>query len=97
MIHVTQAERWRKLSGTGSYTPQGFEQEGFIHACSPEQLSGVLERYYKDQKDLLLLHIDPEKVKAPIKYEMSPSVQEEFPHIYGPLNTDAVIKVEEIA
>ena len=48
---------------------------------------------FKGQRDLVLLYIDPHAVSAEIKYEAPPGSQEAFPHIYGPLNTDAVIKV----
>ena len=44
----------------------------------------------------MLLHIEESKLTAPLKYELAPSVNEEFPHIFGQLNLDAVIKVETI-
>ncbi|RYF79995.1 MAG: DUF952 domain-containing protein, partial [Chitinophagaceae bacterium] len=58
---------------------------------------GVLQRFYKNATGLVLLHIEESKLTAPLKYEPSPSVNELFPHIFGPINTNAVIKIEEIA
>jgi uncharacterized protein (DUF952 family) len=43
----------------------------------------------------LLLTIDPERVTAPIRYDPAEN-GEEFPHIYGPLNIDAVVDVADI-
>jgi uncharacterized protein (DUF952 family) len=53
----------------------------------------------------VLLVIDPQKVQPEVKYEppVNPSTGETesggelFPHIYGALNTDAVIQVEDFA
>lgn len=94
IYHVIAKEDWNKAQETGFYEASSLSSEGFIHMSNKEQVAGVLERYYKDQADLLLLHVDEKLLSAPLKYEIAPSVNEEFPHIYGRLNTDAVVKVE---
>ena len=80
----------------GFYEADSLALEGFIHTSKAEQVQGVLNRYYKNQTDLLLLHIDETKLTALLKYELAPSVNEEFPHIYGSLNLDAVVKTEPL-
>lgn len=46
---------------------------------------------FTEQKDVMLLFIDADKVKTPVKFEAARSGREGlFPHIYGPLNVDAV-------
>ena len=70
--------------------------EGFIHFSKQEQVKGVLERYYKGQIDLLLLQVEESKLTANLKYELALSVNELFPHLFGPLNLDAVITVTEV-
>ena len=48
----------------------------------------MLERYYADvTTPLVLLTIEPELLQAPLK------IEDGFPHIYGALNTGAVIDV----
>lgn len=96
IYHVVSNTNWKKSLGQGFYEAESLSSEGFIHTSKAEQVAGVLDRYYKGQTDLLLLHIDEHKLTAPFTYEFSASVNEEFPHIYGPLNLDAVIKVERI-
>jgi uncharacterized protein (DUF952 family) len=96
IYHVVTASNWQNALQRGFYEASSLAPEGFIHTSKAEQVAGVLERYYKDQNDLLLLHIDETKLTAPLKYELAPSVNEEFPHIYGPLNLDAVVKVESL-
>ncbi len=102
IYHVVTAANWQKALQTAGPGGQGFYEadslalEGFIHTSNAEQVKGVLDRYYKEQTNLLLLHIDENKLTAPLKFELAPSVNEKFPHIYGPLNIDAVTKVENL-
>lgn len=96
IYHVVTALNWQKVMLQGFYEAPSLALEGFIHTSKAEQVKGVLERYYEGQHDLILLHIDETKLTAPLKYELAPSVNEEFPHIYGRLNLDAVTKVENL-
>ena len=93
MIYIVIPQsHWKVALTKGYYESGSLATEGFIHASREEQVKGVLDRYFKNQADLLLLHIDESKLTAELKYELAPSVNEEFPHIFGRLNTDAVIK-----
>lgn len=96
IYHVVTAALWQQALSKGFYEAPSLHTDGFIHSSSAAQVKGVLERYYKDQQHLLLLHIDESKLTAPLKYELAISVNELFPHIFGPLNLDAVIKTAEI-
>ncbi len=96
IYHVVTEANWQNALLQGFYEAESLAKEGFIHTSKAEQVAGVLERYYQDQNNLLLLHIDETKLTAPLRYELAPSVNEEFPHIYGRLNLDAVVKVENL-
>jgi uncharacterized protein (DUF952 family) len=96
IYHVTTKASWQKALADGSYSAPSLESEGFIHNSTEAQVAGVLERYYKNQTDLLLLHIDESKLTAPLKYELAPSVNELFPHVFGPINVEAVVEVVDI-
>lgn len=96
IYHVVTEANWQKALQQGFYEAASLETEGFIHTSKAEQVAGVLERYYKGQSNLLLLHIDETKLTSALKYELAPSVNEEFPHIFGRLNLDAVTKVETV-
>ena len=78
----------------GFYEADSLAIEGFIHASKEEQVKGVLDRYYQNIPDLLLLHIDETKLSCPLKFELAPSVNELFPHCFGAINIDAVVAVE---
>src|SRR5882757_1138225 len=96
IYHVSTAQEWQTAQQQGFYEVASLVTEGFIHCSKMEQVAGVLERYYKDRSGLLLLHIDESKLTASLKYELAPSVNEEFPHIYGRLNLDAVVELEKL-
>lgn len=86
-------------------------QQGFIHAATAGQVAGVAEAFYADvgtgpdtgtdtdadtDTGLVVLAIDPDRLTAPLRYEPVPDAAEPFPHIYGPLNVDAVIGLFEL-
>ena len=77
------------------YIHPSLEAETFIHCATDQQVDGVLDRYFRDQSDLILLSIDEAKLSSPIKYEQSTN-DELFPHIYGPINQEAIIAVHKI-
>jgi len=91
IFHVTTKNEWEAALAVGKYEASSLHSEGFIHLSTKEQVSGVLERYYKGVDNLVLLHVDESLLSAELKYELSPSVNEEFPHLFGALNLEAVV------
>lgn len=95
IYHVVHSDEWNRQLGLSNFTPPDFQHEGFIHCCTKEQLPGVLERYYNGVSGLLLLHLDESKLSSELKYESSTN-NEKFPHLFGPINREAVVKIEPI-
>jgi|GEM_PF-132943 len=95
IYHLTTPARWQQVAEGPDYLSQGFDREGFIHLSTESQVAGVLRRYYRGVPRLLQLHVDEAKLTAPLKYEVATG-GELFPHLYGPLNREAVVWVEEI-
>ena len=96
IYHVTTKQAWAIALQKGFYESPSLATEGFIHNSTLPQLEGVLHRYYANQKDLLVLHIEESHLSSPLKYEFATSVNEFFPHIFGPINLNAVNKIEEL-
>jgi uncharacterized protein (DUF952 family) len=88
IVHICGTHAWAEAQRAGEYRPASLESEGFVHASQPEQALQVANRFYAGQVDLLLLWIDPQHLRASIRYE--PADGELFPHIYGAVNLDAV-------
>lgn len=80
----------------GTYEPESLQTEGFIHASPVQQLSRVANKYYRQHANLCVLTVDPALVKAAIQWETITN-GDQYPHIYGPLNMDAVIAVNRTA
>ena len=91
--HLIDRESWDEARSKGEHRPESLVSEGFIH-CSrdEEQLLRVAHRLYPGREDMLVLELDMERLEAPVKREPSRS-GEIYPHIYGPLNLEAVEKV----
>lgn len=96
IYHITTQPEWNAAQEKGNYESASLKEEGFIHCSLQEQVPGVLERYFKGKNDLVKLTIETDKLKSQLIYEWSPSIADTFPHIYGPINTDAVVAVEKI-
>jgi uncharacterized protein (DUF952 family) len=79
--------------GTGrrEYRPPSLETEGFIHASRPEQIMGVTNRFYRGNPELLLLVLDLRRLHAEVRWETADG--EVYPHVYGPINLEAIAAV----
>jgi uncharacterized protein (DUF952 family) len=90
--HLVPAEHWHASDPARDYTPERFLDEGFIHTThDPVEVAAVGNRYYReDPRPYVLLHVETKRVRAPIMIE-DPGGR--YPHIYGPLNRDAVVAV----
>ncbi len=93
IYHITRAGEWERARGGRFYQPAGFEAEGFIHCCEADFIETVGNRYFRGQSGLVILCIDPGKVRASIRYEDLVGGGVLFPHVYGELNVDAVVEV----
>lgn len=96
IFHLTYKEAWETARPTGEYAAPSLAEEGFIH-CSKDipQLIKVAARLYPGEISLMVLDVDLDKLKAPIKHEPSRS-GEIYPHIYGMLNADAVVRERDL-
>ncbi len=78
----------------GEYKCESLENEGFIHFSLVNQVLETANRHYHATNGLVLLKINVERLSTTLKFETAPW-GESFPHLYGPLNLDAVEKVFE--
>ena len=96
IYHIAEAADWEQAQRQGEYTMstrgRTLADEGFIHASTAEQVPLVASAYYQGVPDLVLLIIYTERVRPELRYERVPGQPDPYPHIYGPLNLDAVIE-----
>lgn len=92
IFHITSVPQWEQAQLAGIYQGDTLASEGFIHCSTLSQVIGVANRYFAGQANLVLLCIASEQVQAEIKHEAIAG-DETYPHIYGPLNLDAITQV----
>ncbi|TAG88774.1 MAG: DUF952 domain-containing protein [Oscillatoriales cyanobacterium] len=93
IFHIAKSQQWEEAKQLKSYRGDTLESEGFIHCSTLPQIVRTSNKFFAGQTGLLLLWIDSGKVQAEVKYE--PAAGDDYPHIYGPLNVDAVLQVIE--
>jgi uncharacterized protein (DUF952 family) len=104
IYHITSRSAWIEARERGDYRAESLSTEGFIHCSTEEQVLPVAHQYFEGQNDLVLLVIESALLKPNLKWEPPaegappPGVPEGdlFPHIYGPINLDAIVKVLDI-
>ncbi len=96
LIYILCAPAVYEAAGrAGEYAPDSLALEGFIHASPANQLTRVANKYYQANESLCVLTIDENKVSVPVKWETI-SNGDVYPHLYGPLNMDAVVHVHSV-
>jgi uncharacterized protein (DUF952 family) len=91
IVHITTRAAWEAARAGGTaYAPPSLASEGFIHLSTVDQVLAVAAARYAGTPDLVLLCIAADRVSAPLRYETSDRGAERFPHLYGPLDLDAV-------
>ena len=102
IYHVALAAEWEAAHEAGRYTTstrgRSLAEVGFIHCSHEDQWRQVRRDVYGDETaPLVLLVIDPERLTAPLRVEDVAGSDAPFPHLYGPLNLDAVVEVWDLA
>ena len=90
ILHITEREAWEAAQREGVYRSASLATEGFVHCSTPAQVIHTAERFYRGRRGLVLLVIAPERLGHELRYEAADG--ERFPHLYGPLNLDAVVR-----
>jgi uncharacterized protein (DUF952 family) len=97
ILHLAIRSDWEKAREIGRYewSTRGITvaDEGYTHCSFEHQWRGVRERFYSDLTDgqLVLLEIDESRLSSRVVVERLGNAPDEFPHIYGVIDIDAVI------
>ncbi len=97
IFHIISQSEWNAARDAGTYKPASLATEGFIHCSTSDQIVETANLFYAGRRDLVLLCIEEDKLAAPVKFEAPAAgptrTSTGFPHIFGPLNLDAVASV----
>ena len=76
---------------SGTWSSASLPTEGFIHASPYEQLERVANKHYRPKSDVQVVEVSVTRLTSELRWE--PAAGSLYPHIYGPLNFDAVVQV----
>ena len=93
ILHVTSRILWQAAKNSGSYAADSLASEGFIHCSTRDQVLRVANALFAGARGLVLLVIDPRRLRPEVRWEPGADRSEElFPHVYGPINLEAVVE-----
>ena len=69
LVHLIEPADWRAALSVGAVRPPSLESVGFVHLSTPEQVHLPAERLYPGRRDLVLLVVDPDRLRDPVRFE----------------------------
>ncbi|MCB0349796.1 MAG: DUF952 domain-containing protein [Bdellovibrionales bacterium] len=94
IYHITEKAQWLLAKVEGKLEHESLESEGFIHCCTEALFPQVVDFHFKGWPSIYVLEIDEEKITSELKWEKVGG--HSFPHIYGPIDVDSVVRGTEI-
>jgi uncharacterized protein (DUF952 family)/mannose-6-phosphate isomerase-like protein (cupin superfamily) len=96
IFHIIDEPTYTTNAKDGYYVNPGLQKEGFIHFCDFNLLNAVANHYYKNQSELIVLDVNPTLLESKLLFENSINDRIYYPHVYGPLNLNAITRVIKI-
>lgn len=90
LFHLAAHDEWAAaVAGGGPYERSmpgvALDEVGFVHCSFADQVQATQQRHYAGRHDLVVLTIDESRLAAAVR------VEDGFPHVYGPIELDAVV------
>ncbi len=96
IYHITTYNEYENACEKGTYETMSLQTEGFTHCSNLTQVIAIANELFSNKKNLCLLYIDESLVTPKVVFEDLYNLDEKYPHIYGPLNMDAIIMVKPL-
>jgi uncharacterized protein (DUF952 family) len=96
IFHIVAPSAWAEATERGTYLPASYETDGFVHFSFADQVESVANAIYRDEPDLVVVEVDSEAVPAELRVEDCYEAGEQFPHVYGPIPTDAAVATHSL-
>jgi uncharacterized protein (DUF952 family) len=97
IFHITTEADWARAQAEGAYTASTrgltLAQVGFVHCAFEEQVARVANVFFRGVAKLVVLRIAVDRLNVEVRYENLEGGHELFPHVYGPLNLDAIVGI----
>lgn len=108
IYHLVPEAQFHSQLTAADYRPSDLDEVGFVHCAARASVVPVANDYFsREPGGLLLLEIDPNRVRAEIRSEAPAPIAgggtghlataAEFPHVYGPIDRDSIRAVGAFA
>ena len=92
---ICTKSEWQEAKSKGQLTGSKKDlEDGYIHFSGDDQVAGTLQKFYKNQNDLILLKVDTLKLDHLVWEQASDGNM--FPHLYSSLDLSNVVDEIEI-
>ena len=96
IYHVCRRDEWDRAVLAGRYHGSSQDEaDGFIHFSSGAQVEASAAKHRAGQDGLVLLSVDASVLGPALKWEPSRGGAL-FPHLYGDLSLDAVLRIDDL-
>jgi uncharacterized protein (DUF952 family) len=97
IFHIATERDWARTKEEGAYRAPSLASEGFIHCSTANQVPGVAVRLFRGEAGLVLLELDALLLLPRLRYENCDGGDEGFPHVYGTIPLEAVLRAVPFA
>ena len=94
IVHLMTPHAWAATSD-GALRPPSLAQEGFVHCSAPAQVAAVANARFHDEDTLVMIVLDPRELRSDVVWEDSYDAGQRFPHVYGPIDRQAIARIVE--
>jgi uncharacterized protein (DUF952 family) len=92
---ICSKSEWQKFEEEGKFIGSNKDlKDGYIHFSGEDQVEGTLNKFYSNQKDLVLLKVDTLKLDHLLWEQASDGSM--FPHLHSSLDLSNVVDEFEI-
>lgn len=96
IYRLMRAADHRAASAVGRFLGSEHDRrDGFIHFSAAHQVAETAAKHYAGERELVLLAVDVSRLGHALRWERSRN-DDLFPHLYGELSFDAVVRVERV-
>jgi uncharacterized protein (DUF952 family) len=93
LYKIMSKQEWETAQAQGIYEGSEVDRkDGFIHLSAAHQVRTTAQKHFSGRADLLLVSVLEKNLGKNLKWEASRG-GDLFPHIYGPLQPDAISEV----
>ena len=90
IFKIIDFDQWQNVKQSGTYLGSSKDKEdGYIHFSGEDQVLGTLKKYYKNEKNLVLLKVETLNLDHLLWEQASDGNM--FPHLYSPLNIKYIV------